>query len=96
MDKNTSSLQEWADLIEPIPKMAVPIEFVKQIIIGTADGEIVLDTESITSDELANAIDKWIEINHAAANKVSMVVDIEQVRAFIEPITEKYLNKYFG
>lgn len=92
---NASSLKAWETLIGPIPKLAVPVEFIKQIVFYYSNNEeIVLDVSEV-QDDLKETVENWIETNYANSKKISMVVDIQKVRKFIEPITKEFLGTFF-
>jgi hypothetical protein len=87
---------DWKSLIDPIPKLAVPVEFIKHIVFHYPNGkEIVLDLTDI-DDNFRDTLEGWVETHHRNAEKISMVVDIKKVQAFIEPMTQEFLNGYFS
>ena len=89
-----TELQKWEALIEPIPKTAIPIEFIKQIVFYYPNNEeVVIDLSMITT-ELKSTLESWIEENYAKTNKISMIVDVAKIQAFIEPITTAFLDDY--
>ena len=88
-------VKAWQALIDPIPKLAVPVDFIKQIVFYyPGDKEIVLDVSDVTED-IRDTFEDWVEANYANAKKISLVVDVEKVRKFVEPITKDFLESYF-
>jgi len=91
----SEAFREWESLLDPIPKLAVPVDFIKQIVFYyPGDKEIVLDVSEVT-DDIRETFEDWVEANYVNAKKISLVVDVEKVRKFIEPITKDFLDSYF-
>lgn len=84
----------WQDLINPLPKSAVPVDFIKQIIFYYPDGEIVLDLSELGTDS-RDKIEHWVSENLDKSNRVRMIVDVEKIKSYIEPITSDFLNGFF-
>jgi hypothetical protein len=97
IDTATSPMtdQDWEEMLSAIPKTFLPVEFIKQIVFHYADkDDIVLDMQMLTTD-LRETLEMWMDERSGDSEKVSMIVDVNKVRKYIEPITSDFLNAYF-
>ena len=92
-NETKKKLSDWEALIAPIPKIAVPVEFIKHIVFYyPGNKEVVLELNKVDTE----LIETWIEANYADSQKISMIVDIKKVKSFIEPVTKNFFEEHFS
>lgn len=89
------SSKDWEEMLSNIPKTFLPVEFIKQIVFHYPNkDDIVLDMQFLTTD-IRETLEMWMDERSNDSEKVSMVVDVEKVKEYIEQITSDFLDAYF-
>jgi tryptophanase len=95
---NLNVTKRWQDIVQDVDKKQVPINILQQITVRLIDGtNISIDVKKLLSegmdeDEIETMLDLKFNELDAYIENVDFFVDIEKVKAAIQPETDKVLK----